>query len=547
MPTAIASPRTDAEEATLATRAVVVRQVLPMVIGALLACGYLAFTPKTGDLAAQSFRVSALARSGLTPWNNYWYAGHHLPGYSVLFPIFGSIVSAPVAGTIGAFVAVVVFARLVQVRVHRWVAPTALFAVGLAANLLSGRLTFVLGVALGTAAVWAATRRWTVAAVAFAAASALASPVAGVFVAIAGAAAFVADRRDARARRVAVAITLCPLVVIALLAHWFPEGGDFPFPWWVLLQVLVAAGLCVALLRTDVRALRIGAALYFLACLGAFFVRSPVGANAARLGALLAAPLLVAFGDTRHRRLVAAALVFALVWQWEAPVRDLVLASNDPSVEQAYYRPLLRRLDAMDFDTSPFRIEIPSTANHWEANYVGIRYPIARGWDRQLDRKYNGALYDGSLTAGGYLGWLRHEGVAYVAVPKLPADLFDAGARSELALIRRGLPELVPVWRSPEWTLYRVRGATGLATGRGRLHHFTLNSFDVQFDAPGTLLVRTHWSPNFRVTRGDACIEPSPDDWTTVVGRSAGTIRVEATFDLDALADATPTCTSRPA
>jgi hypothetical protein len=526
------------------------RQLAPVLIGAVLACGYLAFTPKTGDLAAQSFRVSALVRSGLTPWNNYWYAGHHLPGYSMLFPIFGSIVSAPVAGTIAAFLAVVVFARVVQTSTEHATLPTVLFAIGLAANLVSGRLTFVLGIALGVAAIWAATRRWTLAwalaAAVFAGVSALASPVAGAFVAMAGVAILLAHRRDAGARRVGIALAASPIVVIALLTHWFPEGGDFPFPWWVLVQVLVAAGLCVALLRTDARALRIGAALYFVACVVAFFVPSPMGANAARLGALLAAPLLVAFSGSRRRWLLLAALAFVLIWQWEAPIRDLALASNDPSVDQAYYQPLLHHLDSMHFEDAPFRIEIPSTANHWEADYVGLHYPIARGWDRQLDRKYNEILYDSNLTGAQYLEWLRHEGVQYVAVPKLPTDLFDAGARAELALVARGLPDLVPVWRSENWTFYRVRAATGLASGAGRLSNLTLSSFDVHFDAPGTALVRTHWSPNFEVTRGTACIAPSSDGWTTVVGRSAGTVRVEATFVLGAITAGTPTCPAQP-
>jgi hypothetical protein len=313
-----------------------------------------------------------------------------------------------------------------------------------------------------------------------------------------------------------------------------------------LVQVLIAAALCVALLRTDAKALRIGAALYFVACVAAFFVPSPMGANAARLGALLAAPLLVAFGGSRHRWLLVAALIFVLIWQWEAPIRDLALASNDPSVDQAYYQPLLHHLDGMHFDDAPFRIEIPSTANHWEADYVGLHYPIARGWDRQLDRKYNEILYDSTLTGAQYLEWLRREGVQYVAVPKLPTDLFDAGARAELALVGRGLPDLVPVWRSENWTFYRVRGATGLTSGAGRLSNLTLSSFDVHFDAPGTALVRTHWSPNFEVTRGNACIAPSSDGWTTVVGRSAGTIRVEANFGLGALTAGTPTCRAQP-
>jgi hypothetical protein len=520
------------------------RRFVPLVVAGVLALGYLAYTPKTGDLAAQSFRVDALVRNGLTPWNNYWYGGHHLPGYSMVFPLLGSVVSTSVAGTIGAFLAVVVFARLMRETTAAPTLPTVLFAVGLAANLVSGRLTFVVGVALGTAAVWAASRRWAVPAVVLAGASALASPVAGAFVAVAGLAALLAHRRDATIRRVAIALVACPLLVIAFLTHWFPEGGDFPFPWWVLVPVLVAAILCVVLLRSDAKALRIGGALYVAACLGAFFVPSPMGANAARLGALVAAPVLVAFGDTRHRRWLIVAIVFVLSWQWQAPIRDLLLVNDDPSVEQAFYQPLLGHLDQLHFETTPFRVEVPSTANHWEADYVGLHYPIARGWDRQLDRKYNALFYEGNLTTESYLAWLRREGVTYVAVPKLRPEQFDPAATDELAVITRGIPALVPVWRSANWTLYRVRNSAGLATGDGRLSHLEMSSFDVTFDKPGTVLVRTHWSPNFHVAAGNACIAPSPDGWTTVVGHAAGTVRVEAGFEISALTLGSPHCTA---
>ena len=51
----------------------------------------------------------------------------------------------------------------------------------------------------------------------------------------------------------------------------------------------------------------------------------------------------------------------------------------------------------------PFRIEIPFTRFHWETYVVAPRYPLARGWERQLDIKDNPLFYSGPLTAATYL------------------------------------------------------------------------------------------------------------------------------------------------
>ena len=49
------------------------------------------------------------------------------------------------------------------------------------------------------------------------------------------------------------------------------------------------------------RAVRVGAALYALALIGSFALHTPVGGNSARLGALLAGPLLAGVLWDRHR------------------------------------------------------------------------------------------------------------------------------------------------------------------------------------------------------------------------------------------------------
>ena len=85
---------------------------------------------------------------------------------------------------------------------------------------------------------------------------------------------------------------------------------------------------------------------------------------------------------------------------------------------------------------------------------VAPEFPLARGWERQLDTKDNALFYDGRLTPAPYDAWLHRLAVRYVAVAD--AEL-DYSAKQEVALIDRGLPFLRLVYRTRP--LARVRRA----------------------------------------------------------------------------------------
>src|SRR5206468_5165444 len=141
-----------------------------------------------------------------------------------------------------------------------------------------------------------------------------------------------------------------------------------------------------ALLPREQRALRAGAALAAAACLVAFAVPTPLGGNAARLGALFAGPLLACVPLGGRRRTIALAAVPLLAyWQLMPPVRDAVVAAGDPSTRASYYAPLAAELARRPLG----RVEVPFTRSHWEARYLAGRVPLARGWERQLDRDRN--------------------------------------------------------------------------------------------------------------------------------------------------------------
>ncbi len=346
------------------------RLLSPWVVAAVAAAVYLLVAPPSADLAAQEYR----AELGLTLWDNGWYAGHHTPGYSLLFPPLGGLLGAGLTGALAAVAAAALFAPL---AVGHWGpraggAAALWFAAAAAAMLLTGRLTFLLGVAIGAGALLALARDRRLLAAVLAAATTLASPVAGLFVALAVAAWALAGPAHDRVRTWAwgAAIGAAALAPVAATLVLFPEGGTHPLPPLSFWPALAAVLALAALLPAQERALRIGALLYALLLVAAFVVDSPLGGNSTRLGALAAGPVLLGALLGRRSPLLLALLALPLaVWALRAPVRDVVRATGDPSVQAAYYAPLLDFLQARR-GAGSFRVEIPMTANHGEARHV---------------------------------------------------------------------------------------------------------------------------------------------------------------------------------
>ena len=199
------------------------------------------------------------------------------------------------------------------------------------------------------------------------------------------------------------------------LAALFPEGGAEPFP---ILSFLATAVVVLAFLLAvprDQRLLRLGGVVYLLACLACLLVRSPIGSNIERYGVLLAAPLLLCSllgrggAGLRRRRglgpVGSLALGVIAVWVLWGPVRETHAVDGSPATRASYYVPLERFLDGLG--GGPVRVEVPLTRSHWEAALLAPRVSLARGWEKQLDSRYDGVLLNGRLTAGGYRAWLR--------------------------------------------------------------------------------------------------------------------------------------------
>ena len=449
-------------------------------------------------------------------------------------------------GALAAVAAAVLFSRLARAHAGPGAArlATLWFALGLGATLVSGRLTFVLGVATGLGAILAASRgrRWS--APALAVLTALASPVAGAFVALAAVAWWVAGRRAAgvrarRERRAAVLLAVAAFAPVLALGVLFPEGGAFPFAassFWPALAV--AVGLAVALGPQE-RVLRTGAVLYALALVASFVLPTPMGGNAARLGALMAGPVAALALWDHRRRLLALAAVPLLWFGVAAAADDWYRASQDPSVRASFYRPLLAELARRP--GTPGRLEVPFTDDHWEARWLAPRLPLARGWERQLDLARNGLFYDGRpLTAEAYRRWLDDNAVHWVALPQAPIDY---SAAAEAKLVRDGLPYLREVWRDRRWRLFAVRDPAPMATGSATATRLDGQGLTLRAARPGVAAVRVRWTPYWALLEGRGCVERTPDDHVRLRLRAAGGVRLGIRFALGRVRARTPRCT----
>ena len=446
---------------------------------------WLVVDPRTPDLAAQVYRANLFAEVGWTVWDGRWYGGHDIPGYSLVFPPLAAWLGVRTVGALAVLASATLFERVARITygpAARWGAIW--FAVAALGDVWSGRVTFALGVSCALAAVAALAaagreRRHvaTLAAGVLAALAAACSPVAGALLVLAA----VTHALVARSWRSAIVLGVPPAIVVVVLAGLFAEGGWEPYPFLSFLAtVAVMLGFLLALPREQ-RLLRVGALLYLAVCVACVAVHTPMGSNVERYGVLLAGPLLLCAllgrGAPQLRRgtgatagitargaartaVGVAALLGIAVWTAWGPVRETAAVAGNASTSAAYYVPVEHFVAAHGGEL--VRVEVPFTRGHWEAAWLAQRVSLARGWEKQLDERYDGVLLAKGLTAAAYYRWLRAQAVSYVALPDAPLDPSSA---EEGRLVGAGLPYLREVLRTT--ALADLRGARCDAAGAG--------------------------------------------------------------------------------
>ncbi len=544
-----------------------------MLLAAALIALWLLLDPRTPDLAAQVYRVSLFRHKGFAVWDLHWYAGHALPGYSLLFPPLAVVFGMRLVAALAVLATAVLGERLLVElygEAGRWGAVW--LAVAAVADLWIGRLTFALGVALAVASLLAFVRRRTALAVVLALLCAAASPVAGLLLALLELTHFVLHRSP----RALLAVALPAGALVLAVALLFPEGGWEPYPTTSFVATVAVVLGFLWVLPPGQRELRLGALIYLVACVLLVALHTPMGANVERYGLLLAGPLLLCvlgrqpggqlpggqlpggrlpdgrpphggwledgrWGAARGRsRGVAIGVLLGIaLWTVWGPVRESAAVAGDASTGAAYYAPLARFLTAHGGALE--RVEVPFTRSHWEAAWLAPRFSLARGWEKQLDTRYDDVLLAPGLTAGRYEAWLHQLAVGYVALPDAPLDPSSA---AEGRLIRGGLPYLRQVFASAHWRVYRVLNATPLVQGPGRLRALGHDSFALLASALARILVRVRYTRYWTLTRGSGCVGRAPGGWTYLTARAAGALEVAARFSLGRALGLDSSCTS---
>jgi hypothetical protein len=542
---------------------------LPAVaLSSVLALLMVIWSPPVGDLAAQVFRTELFERAGMAIWNGSWYGGHYTLTYSVLFPPLAALLSPQLVGMLAVVSSAYLFDRLVRDRwgaEARW--ATLWFAAGVVTLLADGQLTFALGVALGLASlrcvqVGQRTPRTARPALALtlglaaAAATALASPVAGAFLAgvlVAGAA-----ERGRRVSRVALGAAALALVLTIAPNLAFPEPGQLPFafssfiaiPLWCAGALILTDGL-----RTEERRLRRVILGYAVAATAIWLVPNALGGNAVRLGALFGGPLLAAVLLSRRPKptvprwfygaVLVVTLAGSLYWQVTASVSQIARSVGDPSTSQSYFRPAEHWLRLHGAGAK--RIEVPSTENHWEAAYLAPNFDLARGWLRQLDTTRDDIFYEeGELTDRTYSAWLRDNAISYVALPDAPLD-YSSVAEKRLILSEPSYLHLRFV--SEHWRIYQVVDPKPMVTPLGAARAEPLwvgrQGFALDVTRPGRFLVRVNFTPYWSISKGSGCLLQR-GDWTVARTAHPGVLRVDADLSLgsawNAVTGAAKTC-----
>ncbi len=512
-------------------------------LSSALAAAMLIWNPQVGDLAAQMFRTELFQQAGLGIWNGSWYGGHYTLTYSVLFPPLGALIGPQLVGTLAVIASAYLFDRLV--RDHwgdeaRW--ATLWFAAGVVTLLADGQLTFSLGVAFGLGTLRALQLRRGATSLLAAAACALSSPVAAVFLAgvlLAGMVDLRAPAGDDRVRgraawaaSIALALTLIPNVV-------FPGAGQFPFEFSSFVAIPLWCGSALYLTRGmagSERRLRQGILAYMLAATAIWLVPNAMGGNAVRLGALFGGPVIAAaLLAHRPRRLpvwfLALFLAGSLYWQVTASVTQIARSMGDPSTSAAYFEPLERWLRGSGGEG--MRIEVPPTANHWESAYLAPQFDLARGWLRQIETTRDDIFYsEGRLTDATYRAWLHDNAVRFVALPDAPLDYSSVAERR---LILRDPPYLDLRWSTPQWRVYEVRNPAPLVEplggGRADIRRVGHHGFALDVRRPGDFLVRVNFTPYWSIARGEGCLLRR-GDWTVARSTRPGVFRVAADFSI---------------
>ncbi|MEU7579036.1 hypothetical protein AB0B50_15695 [Streptomyces sp. NPDC041068] len=476
-----------------------------------------------GDLAAQEAWARFASEHGTAAYNLFWYGGMHTANYSLISPYLmaalGVRTVTVLSGVAGAWL---VAALIERTGVRRPLWPAVLASLAVWCNVASGRTTFALGLAFGLAACLALVgRRRPVVAVVCAALATMGSPVAGLFLVVAGAGYFLVRDWGRSA-----ALIVPPFLVVAATTVLFPFTGEHLMPFdRIFPPVLFSLALIVAGPR-EWRVARWGAAVYAVGTVLTYLIPSPIGTNVERLAelvgpAMLLAALLAPGLDRLRRVVLAVAVVLSSAWVTQKTYDDLVVSTKVPKWAVDTHG-VVRELERLGADRT--RVEVVPARNHREATALAPYVNMARGWNRQLDIERGRLFYDGSFSARTYRAWLDKWAVGYVVLPSGKPDGF---AEDEAALVASGPQWLEPVWKDAHWRIYEVKDPVPLVSKPASVVRSTGSDVVVRVPEPGSVTVRLVYSPWLRAE--GACLERH-GEFTRLSVPSPGTYKISSGY-----------------
>jgi hypothetical protein len=455
----------------------------------------------SGDMAAQYAWTDFIRAHPSASYNLSWYGGIHPASYSILSPYImaglGVRTTAVIAGTLSATTAALL---LVRSGIRRPMVPVLWTTFALWCDVVSGRVTFALGMLfalVATVLLFPAERtvrarpQRLVAAAGLTALATMCSPVAGLFMLVVAAAMFLTGRH-----KEAYLLAAAPPLVVGATSLLFPFYGVQPFNWYFAI------------------------------------IPSPIGSNVERLALLFGGTLLliIAMGSTwGSRRTLALWLAFAGVaaWQITKPIVDQVNTSA-VSATIKHAAPLITELRKVRADRG--RVEVVPLRSHWEASGLSPYVNLARGWNRQADVERNALFYDGTLTADSYRDWLRRWSVNYVV---LPSDQPDGAAVREAKIVAAGQSWLRPLWKDPHWQVFEVSGADPMADPPAVVNQAGPAELTVTMPVAGSTLLRIPWSPVLGIEgttdNKHGCLT-ADGDWTRLYAPKPGTYRIGGSY-----------------
>ena len=461
----------------------------PTLFVALNAIAFWLVRPGVNDLWAARARASAVSHGvGLFYWFS-WFGGGSTPGnYSVISPYLCAWIGTETVGALSAVALAALITRAVRGTRHPRLAA-AVGAVGVAANLWSGRVPFLLGGAIGVGAVIVLLQRRRGATVGLILLTILASPVAAAFLVLGASGTFLTTRTREWRPIIAWAAGATALagIVDALI---FGAPGPEPFALWLILEVV--GGLIVLLVARPPDHVRTTIYVSLLVTVAVAVVPNGLGSNIARYAWFCLPVLAVALSTARSRRMIVIGVLPLLLGGVGSTVNDLVNA-DQPISSDGYYAPLRHELQQIP-GLANHRVEVVNHGAHAAYDALLGTASLARGWETQEDTALNAVLQQSPLHPVTYKVWLDDNAVGWVA---MPSSTFGAtvSAYPEYTLVSAHRPSyLHEYWHNRRWTLFRVGDPSPIVSAPATMIGHTQSSMTLRAPCACRVHVRLRWS-----------------------------------------------------